>query len=73
MNGNQIANNLKAFINTIKDQWIWFIDDQIDVLEGKRNHFYGKTQKVYVVDSDDAGKRLADWQKLQRENIRSKG
>ncbi len=73
MNANQIAKNLKEFINTIKDQWNWFIDDQVDVLEGKRNHFYGKTQKVYVVDSDDAEKRLADWQKLQRDNFRTKG
>lgn len=73
MNGNQISNNLKEFINTIKDQWIWFVDDQIDVLEGKRNHFYGKTQKVYAIDSEEAEKRLADWQKLQRDNIRTKG
>lgn len=72
MNGNQIANNLKGLINTIKDQWIWFVDDQIDVLEGKRGHYYGKTQKVYVID-DEAKKRLSDWQNLQRDNIRSKG
>jgi uncharacterized protein YjbJ (UPF0337 family) len=73
MNSNQILNYLKDFITTIKDQWIWFVDDQIEVLEGKRNHFYGKRQKVYVIDNDEAEKRLADWQKLQRENIRTKG
>ncbi|MBK8817241.1 MAG: general stress protein CsbD [Methylococcaceae bacterium] len=72
MNRIQITNNLKEFLNTIKDQWIWFVDDQIEVLEGKRNHLYGKTQKVYIIDSEEAEKRLADWQKLQRENIRSK-
>lgn len=68
---DQLEENLKEFINTVKDQWIWFIDDQIDVIEGKRNHLYGKTQEVYVIDSDEAEKRLADWQKLQRDKIRS--
>jgi uncharacterized protein YjbJ (UPF0337 family) len=64
---NQIKETLKEFINTVKDQWIWFIDDQIEVLEGKRNHLYGKRQNTYVIDSDEAEKRLADWQKKQND------
>lgn len=68
---DQIEDDLKEFINTVKDQWIWFIDDQIDVIEGKRNHLYGKTKEVYVIDCDEAEKRLADWQKLQRDKVRS--
>ncbi|WP_411728051.1 CsbD family protein [Methyloglobulus sp.] len=66
---DQIEDNLKEFINNVKEQWIWFIDDQRDVLEGKRNHLTGKTQKAYVIDIDEAEKRLADWQKLQRDKI----
>lgn len=68
---NQINADLNDLINNVKEQWIWFIDDQIDVIEGKRNHFFGKTQKVYVIDNDEAEKRLAEWQKLQRDKIRS--
>lgn len=68
---DQIENDLKEFINTVKDQWIWFIDDQIDVIKGKRNHLCGKMQKACVIDSDEAEKRLADWQKLQRDKVRS--
>jgi uncharacterized protein YjbJ (UPF0337 family) len=64
---DQIRYVFNDMINTVKDQWIWFIDDQIDVIEGKRNHFCGKMQKVYVIDDEEAEKRLADWQKLQRE------
>jgi uncharacterized protein YjbJ (UPF0337 family) len=70
---DQLEENLKEFISNAKDQWIWFIDDQIDVIEGKRNHFCGKAQKVYVIDSDEAEKRLADWQNLQRDKIRNQG
>jgi uncharacterized protein YjbJ (UPF0337 family) len=66
-----IKDELRDLMNNVKEQWIWFIDDQIDVIEGKRNHLCGKMQKVYVIDNDEAEKRLADWQKLQREKIRS--
>jgi uncharacterized protein YjbJ (UPF0337 family) len=64
---DQIKNDFNDMINDVKDQWIWFIDDQIDVIEGKHNHFYGKLQKAYVIDDDEAEKRLANWQNLQRE------
>jgi uncharacterized protein YjbJ (UPF0337 family) len=73
MTRNRISGCLKEFINTAKDQWIWFVDDQIDVLQGKRNHFYGKLQIAYVIDNEEAEKRLADWQQRQRENIRYNG
>jgi len=69
---NQIEEIFKEFISTVKDQWIWFVDDQIDVLQGKRNHFYGKVQNAYVIDNEEAEKRLADWQQRQRKNIRNK-
>jgi uncharacterized protein YjbJ (UPF0337 family) len=70
MSWNQIEETLQEVINTVKDQWIWFIDDQIDVLEGKRDHFCGKTQNAYITDNDEAEKRLANWQNQQREKIR---
>ena len=73
MTWDRISDSLKDLISTTKDQWIWFVDDQIDVLQGKRNHFYGKLQKAYVIDYEEAEKRLADWQQHQRENIRNKG
>jgi uncharacterized protein YjbJ (UPF0337 family) len=67
---DQIKDELDDLMNNIKEQWIWFIDDQIDVIEGKRNHLCGKMQRVYVIDNDEAEKRLADWQRLQRDKIR---
>ena len=70
MTRDQISDYLKDFIRSAKDQWIWFVDDQIDVLQGKRNHFYGKLQNAYVIDNEDAERRLADWQQRQRDNIR---
>ena len=68
---NHIKVNLKDSINNVKEQWVWFVDDQIDVIEGKRNHFCGKTQIIYAIDNDEAEKRLADWQKIQWEKFLS--
>jgi uncharacterized protein YjbJ (UPF0337 family) len=68
-----IRADLNNFIINIKEQWIWFIDDQIDVIEGKRNHLTGKIQKPYMIDRDEAEKRLADWQNLQKGKIRNEG
>ena len=69
MNWNHFKDHLKDSINNVKEQWIWFIDDQIEVIEGKRNHLCGKQQRIYVIDVEEAEKRLANWQKLQREKI----
>jgi uncharacterized protein YjbJ (UPF0337 family) len=69
---DQIKDDFNDMINDVKDQWIWFVDDQIDVIEGKRNHFYSKMQRVYVID-DEAEKRLADWQNTQWEKMRNFG
>jgi len=61
MNENQILNNLKVFIDTIKDLWIWFTDDHLEVLEGKR--------KGFGLDGDEAEERLADWRNPQSNNF----
>ena len=69
MNWNHIKDNLKDSINNVKEQWIWFIDDQIDVIEGKRNHLCGKPEILYMINDEEAEKRLAEWQRLQRERM----
>ena len=68
-----IKDDFNDMINDVKEQWIWFIDDQIDVIEGKRNHLCGKPEILYMINDEEAEKRLADWQKLQREKIRDYG
>jgi uncharacterized protein YjbJ (UPF0337 family) len=70
MTWDRTTEYLKELMNTAKDQWFWFVDDQIDVLQGKRDHFYGKTPRAYVIDNEEANKRLAEWQKLKWDKVR---
>ena len=67
----QFQINLQDVINIVKDQWVWFIDDHSEVIEGKRNHFYGKMHNPSMNDNEEAEKRLAEWQNLQRFKIRN--
>jgi uncharacterized protein YjbJ (UPF0337 family) len=62
-----IRADLKELISNVKEQWIWFVDDQIDFIKGKRNHLSGMVQKVYVIDSEEAEKQLADRHDLQKD------
>jgi hypothetical protein len=67
----QINAYMNDLINIVKDQWVWFIDDQIEVMEGNRNHFCGKMQKSSMIDNEEAEKRLTEWQNLQKLKIRN--
>lgn len=57
--------NMRHFLNCIKDQWVWFIDDQRDVLDGTKNHFRGG-YKLFEIDDEEANKRLSDWQQRHK-------
>lgn len=64
---------LNGLIFNIKEQWGWLIDNQIDVIGGKRNCLTGKIKRYQIIDNDDAEKRSADWYNQQRNKIREQG
>jgi hypothetical protein len=59
--------NGKQFINTVIEDWTWFVNDQLDRIGVKQDHLAGKTQKAYVTNGDNAEKRLSDRKKQPRE------
>ncbi len=59
--------NVKQFINTVIEDWTWFVNDQLDRIGVKKDHLADKTQKAYVTNGDNAEKRLSDRKKQQRE------
>ena len=59
--------NGKQFISTAIEDWIWFVNDQLDRIGVKQDHLAGKTRKAYVTKGDNAEKRLSDRKKQQRE------
>ena len=48
----------------VEEQWGKLIDDQPDVIAGKRDQLAGKIQETYGVSKDEAAKQISEWQKL---------
>jgi uncharacterized protein YjbJ (UPF0337 family) len=62
MNKDQIAGNWKQFKGKIKEQWGKLTDDDLDVIDGKREQFLGRLQERAGIAKSEAEKQLNDWE-----------
>ena len=63
MNWDQIAGHWKPIKGKAKMKWGKLTDDEIDVVEGKRDQLVGKIQQRYGIDKDKAEKEVDEWTK----------
>ena len=64
MNKDEIGGNWKQFKGKAKEQWGKLTDDDMTVIEGKRDQLVGKIQERYgyrVFADSSVGFRLARW------------
>ena len=66
MNEDTIKGNWKQFKGKVKEQWGKLIDDDLDVIAGKRDQLVGKIQERHGIARDDAEKQVSDWEKQSR-------
>lgn len=57
MNKDEIGGNWKQFKGKVKEQWGKLTDDDMTVIEGKRDQLVGKVQERYGYAKDEASKR----------------
>jgi uncharacterized protein YjbJ (UPF0337 family) len=62
MNKDQIAGNWKQFKGKIQEQWGKLTDDDLDVIDGKREQFLGRLQERAGIAKSEAEKQLKDWE-----------
>lgn len=62
MNENIAKGNWKQFKGKVKEQWGKLTDDDLDVIDGKRDQLVGKVQERFGVAQDEAEKQVSDWQ-----------
>lgn len=62
MNENIVKGNWKQFKGKVKEQWGKQTDDDIDVIDGKRDQLLGKLQERHGLAQDEAEKQLSDWE-----------
>lgn len=64
MNKDEIGGNWKQFKGKAKEQWGKLTDDDMTVIEGKRDQLVGKIQERYGYAKDQAEKKeVGDWEK----------
>lgn len=62
MNWDQAAGDWKQFKGKIKERWGRFTDDELDVVQGKRDQLAGKLQEKYGITKEEAEKQLKDFE-----------
>ncbi|EFC55276.1 CsbD-like protein [Enterobacter cancerogenus ATCC 35316] len=62
MNKDEIGGNWKQFKGKAKEQWGKLTDDDMTVIEGKRDQLVGKIQERYGYEKDQAETEVKDWE-----------
>ena len=63
MNEDTLQGNWKQFTGKVKEQWGKLTDDDIAVVEGKRDQLIGRIQERYGIAKDKAEEQVRDWER----------
>ena len=63
MNSDQVNGTWKQVRGKVKEMWGKLTDDDLDVIDGKKDQLVGRVQKAYGVARDDAERQVSDWHK----------
>ena len=63
MNSDQWSGNWKQFKGKVKEQWGKLTDDDLTVIEGKRDQLVGRIQERYGVAKEKAEEEVKTWER----------
>jgi uncharacterized protein YjbJ (UPF0337 family) len=61
MNWDRIEGNWKQMKGQVKSQWGKLTDDDLALLDGKKDQLVGKIQERYGCRRDEAERQVDDW------------
>jgi uncharacterized protein YjbJ (UPF0337 family) len=61
MDWDRVEGNWKQMKGKVKEQWGKLTDDDLDVINGKREQLEGRLQQRYGYGKDQAQKEINDW------------
>ena len=64
MDWNRVEGNWKQFTGKVKEQWGQLTDDDLKVINGRRDQLEGKLQERYGYDKEQVRKNVDDWLSL---------
>lgn len=63
MNHDRLEGNWLQFKGKLKEQWGKLTDDDLDIIEGKREQLLGRIQERHSLSNEIAEVQVADWHK----------
>jgi len=63
MNWNQVEGNWRQLKGKIKAKWGDLTDDEIDMINGRREELLGKIQKAYGIGQEEAEQQISDFER----------
>jgi uncharacterized protein YjbJ (UPF0337 family) len=60
MNWDQIAGQWTQFKGHAKEQWGKLTDDDLDIIEGKRDQLVGRVRERYGIEKEEAERQVED-------------
>jgi len=63
MNWDTIQGKWKEIRGKAKAQWGKLTDDDLDLIDGRRQELVGRIQQRYAIAKDEADKQVSDWEK----------
>ena len=64
MNHDRLQGNWKQFKGKVREKWGKLTDDQLDVINGRREILAGKIQELYGVSKDEAERQIREWERM---------
>jgi uncharacterized protein YjbJ (UPF0337 family) len=61
MTSERTEGNWLQFKGKIKEQWGKLTDDDLDIIEGKRDQLIGRIKERHGIEHDEAERQVADW------------
>ena len=61
MNWDRIEGNWKQFSGKVQQQWGKLTNDDLDVIDGRRDELSGRIQKAYGVTKDEADRQITQF------------
>lgn len=64
MNWDRIEGNWKQLTGKVKEKWNKLTDDDLGVIDGKREQMVGRIQERYGIARDEAERQVDDWTRV---------
>jgi uncharacterized protein YjbJ (UPF0337 family) len=62
MNNDRIQGSWKQLKGKVKEQWGRLTDDDLGVIEGRRDQLLGRIQQRHGIAKDEAERQVKDWE-----------